>query len=171
MKILSAIRQQNAQPLAGWHHWLLWTLHPLSPYLHPYPYLHSQSLDCQPSIRLAFLSLGTQLHYRDELSYCEDPTTPSCRRGWSLAGHRGIMRWPGFRGQFTHCLKSISRNASLTTPSPQPRALSQPHQASMCWTTLCMFYNICVMCVHSMDTTYCICKTWLFAPEWPVCLS
>lgn len=66
-----------------------------------------------PSIRPAFLSLGTRLHYRDELSYCEDPTAPSHRRGWSLAGHRGIMRWPGFRGQFTHCLKSISRNASL----------------------------------------------------------
>lgn len=47
--------------------------------LHPHPHLQSQSFDCQPSIRPAFLSLGTPLHYREELSYCEDPTahTPS----------------------------------------------------------------------------------------------
>lgn len=46
---------------------------------HPHPHLQSQSFDCQPSIRPAFLSLGTPLHYREELSYCEDPTahTPS----------------------------------------------------------------------------------------------
>lgn len=107
--------QQKAQTLARWHQWPLWTLHPLSPYLHPpTPTFRANRLTAiHPSIRPAFLSLGTRLHYRDELSYCEDPTAPFYRRGWGLAGHRGIMQWPGFRGQFTHCLKSISRNASL----------------------------------------------------------
>lgn len=50
----------------------------------------------------------------------------ACRRG--LAGHWGLMPRPGFRGQFTHCLKSISCNGS-EAPSLQSRALTQPHQA------------------------------------------
>lgn len=75
-----------------------------------------------------FLSMGTQLHYRDELSYCEDPTAPSCRSGWSHAGHWGIMRWPGFRGHFTHCLESISRNASLD--DCRPFSADSPHTAT-----------------------------------------
>ena len=107
----------SRQQKTGWHHWPLWTLH-------PHPHLQSQSLDHQPSIHPSgqlfslSLSLGTRLHYRDELSYCEDPTAPFCGRGLGLAGHRGIVRWPGFRGQFTHCLKSISRNASLDDRPP-----------------------------------------------------
>lgn len=106
-------RQWKVQRPEGWHHWPLWTLHPLSPYLHPHPRFQSQSLEHQLSIRAGFLSLGTRLHYRDELSYCEGLTAPFCGRGKGFAGHWGIVRWPGFRGHFTHCLKSISRNASL----------------------------------------------------------
>lgn len=87
---------------AGWCHWPIKIL-----------FSHPQLPTWPAAIQLAFLSLGAQLHYGDELCYCEDAAARSCRRGWSLAGHWGIMQWPGFRGQFTHCLKSISRNASL----------------------------------------------------------
>lgn len=50
-----------------------------------------------PGLQLASLSLlGTRIHYREELPYCEDPVAPSCRRGWCLAtwtlGHDAMTR-------------------------------------------------------------------------------
>lgn len=67
-----------------------------------------------PSLhRTSFLSLGAHLHYWDELSYCVDSTAWLLQERAGLSLDMGIMQWPGFRGQFTHCLKSISRNISL----------------------------------------------------------
>lgn len=131
-----------------------------------HPHLQSQSFDRQPSIWSAFLSLGTQLHYRHELSYCKDPTAPFFyRRGWGLAGHRGIMQWPGFRGQFTHCLKSISRNASLNDcplfSVEGPLTATQSISALNIFTVL----NKCIF----LDTKYI--KSWLLIQKWPNSLS
>lgn len=104
---------------AGWHHWP------------PPPSRSGQALDCRPA-RLLSLSGNTASLQTWIVSLCRH-NCPFCRRGRGLAGHRGIMRWPGFRGHYTHCLRSISCNASLAhCPlfSEQPRALLQQHQAS-----------------------------------------
>lgn len=109
-----------------------WTLHPPPPsYLHPHP--QGQSSDHQPCVRPALLSRGASLHYGEELSNCVDPTAGLLRERAGLSLDMGIMQWPGFRGHFPHCLKSISRNASLVDSPPAPlRAHSQPHQTSVC---------------------------------------
>lgn len=97
----------------------------LPPHLHPAtqptPTLRANHVTAShPSVRLAGSSLAgssTSLQRRIVLL-----SRPNClpplffilqERVGSSAGHGGIMQWPGFRGHFTHCLRGISRNASL----------------------------------------------------------
>lgn len=106
--------QTKATTQPRWHHWPLWTLHPLLPLLPSPPPPPLKPIIWPPALHQAsFLSLGANLHYWVELSYCVDSTAWLLQeRAW-LSVDMGIMRWLGFRGQFTHCLKSISRNISL----------------------------------------------------------
>lgn len=102
------------------------TLHPPPrTYLHPHPHLQSQSSDHQPCVRPALLSRGANLHYGDELSNCVDSTAGLLQQRAGLSLDMGIMQWPGFRGHFPHCLRSISRNASLVDSLP-PRSAEGP---------------------------------------------
>lgn len=105
--------QTKATTQPRWHQWPLWTLHPLPFVPSPPPPPSEQSFDHQPCVRPAFLSWGANLHYRDELPYCVDSTAGLLQERAGLSLDRGIMQWPGFRGHFTHCLKSISRDALL----------------------------------------------------------
>lgn len=103
----------KATTLPRWHHWPLWTLHPL-PLLPSPPPPPSKPIIWPPALHQAsFSSLEANLHYWDELSYCVDSTAWLLQERAGLSLDMGIMQWPGFRGQFTHCLKSISRNISL----------------------------------------------------------
>lgn len=85
------------------------------------PHPQSQSCDCQPSVRPAGrLFPRWELHFITEKNCLIVKTQPPPssffilqERVGSSAGHGGIMQWPGFRGHFTHCLRGISRNASL----------------------------------------------------------
>lgn len=114
----------------------VWTLHPPS-YHRRHPHLQSQSSDHQPCVRPALLSRGANLHYGDELCNCVDSTAGLLQERAGLSLDMGIMQWPGFRGHFTHCLKSISRNASLVdfppllcwgpTHSPTKHQCAEPH--------------------------------------------
>lgn len=105
-----ANKSHNSAKMTSLAWWTLQSI-PLLPSPPPPP---SKPIIWPPALhQTSFLSLGVNLHYWDELCDCVESTAWLLQERAGLSLDMGIIRWPGFRGQFTHCLKSISCNISL----------------------------------------------------------
>lgn len=97
----------------------------------------------RPSGWPALPLLGAPLHYREELSYCQDPTASLLffsfyRRGWVLLLDMGASCSDPASGVTSPTVWEASHvtHHCIATPSAQPRALSQPHWAATYSTSL-----------------------------------
>lgn len=150
--------QQKAQTPARWHQWPLWTLHPLSPYLHPpTPTFRANRLTAiHPSIHPSgqlfslwehdFITEMNCLIVKTQLPPFTGEGGASLDIGASCSDPASGVSSP------TVWKASHVTHHWMTAPSSQPRALSQPHRALMCWTSLSIFtvLNECIF----MDTKY-----------------